>query len=704
MTADGVGRRDASSAALATWLLRVEVARRQRRLYDGDHPALEPAFRQLDEATAQLARGSVVVPVTPKGFRVQGELLDGHAGRTERLAVELFRHGVVVMIVKPPLARETVRRLVELTSALAESPTEADREALLGEAGELDGVELVPLDLGWFIFADGLESVASDRSRLWNGLVAKLTGGVLDQEGAASPGELAELLEEAGDPTGLLRVMVDHMIQVLGDSEREGAHLDGVGLIASVREVIAGLGEQNSRSVARLMIQHADQPGSLRSLLPEILPVELFLDGVEALIADGVPLPRPVVGNLERLAADNPAAPDPWRRRGVEVDGAATTRAVRALERLGLVHTDDGRQRVPWFTDHPGLPAFLATISPHPELVDAFEAHAMRRHLEQLMRVAFQLFPRSELASAVGGRLSEKFFEHLELGEFSEAGEIVRELMASRDPLLREKIVGIAGLGAMLDAVSIWGKEHWPDVARIVALIGRDLSAAIVTRLASEKGMSRRRRLLEMAVTIGEPAVPAIRPMVDDPRWFVVRNGLLLLRRIGDRSVVERARELVGHSDSRVVAEAVKTLVTFRDPDWARGVRMLAQHEDEAAWREVLALSRRLRHPEIGRLIAQELSSRRGARLREPETLDLIEALGGFPTHESVQALDRLARLQQWRHPFRLTPLWEAVARAAGRMPSAAGAEVLRQVAELRDPAADVARELLAGRIGKDVR
>ncbi len=686
---------------IGQWLLKLEVTRKLRRFYDGDHPATEPAWRQLEKLTSALPGRAILVQVTPKGFRVGGHELRGHAARTERLATELFHLGVVALTIRPPVDGATLRRFVELMSGLKDQVDESERARIFTEAESLEGIELVPLDVNWFVFSDGLGVAGSAQQRLWEMLVNRLTGGVLgssDDMGRPTPEGMAAMAESAGDPSGFVKLLVDHLLELLDETEESGALLDGMALLASVEEMVRTLQADNRHLAVRLMIQHAQPLGSLRARLPEILSPVLFVDGVEALVDDGVEIPLAVRTLLEKLAATDVSGTDPWRRRGDEISEDLTLRSRTLLHRLGFAFPGEAPVPVLSYVDRPSLRRFLAETTSDPAILEAMEPNAQRRHLEQILRVAYQLFPETVLATAVGGRLVDRFYEHLELGEFSEAGEIACDLLASSDRVLRERITGTHGLGAMLDAVSIWGKEHWPDVARIVVLLGEDLVPALIAKLRLEDNLSRRRRLLEMAVTIGAPAVPRIRPMLDDERWFVVRNGILLLRRIGDPSLAERVPEFLVHSDARVVAEAVKTLAIARDPRWIQGVRELVGRDDPVAWRELVSLGRKMRHPEIGRLLAESLDARRGGQLRDAETLELIDLLGMFPISEAADALFRVASLSQWRHAFRLTTVWETVARSAARMPGPQADEILRQIAQQRDPAAKTALALLAGR------
>ena len=65
--------------------------------------------------------------------------------------------------------------------------------------------------------------------------------------------------------------------------------------------------------------------------------------------------------------------------------------------------------------------------------------------------------------------------------------------------------------------------------------------------LAEEADKSRRRRILELLVVFG-PVIAGPPELLGDTRWYVVRNMIVLLQRVGDRSALARGAALRGPS------------------------------------------------------------------------------------------------------------------------------------------------------------
>jgi HEAT repeat protein len=69
-----------------------------------------------------------------------------------------------------------------------------------------------------------------------------------------------------------------------------------------------------------------------------------------------------------------------------------------------------------------------------------------------------------------------------------------------------------------------------------------------------------RKMIINALVYVGRDEVLSFLKGLNDPRWYVVRNTVHILRKIGDRSVVDHIIRTVKHSDLRVRKEAIKSL------------------------------------------------------------------------------------------------------------------------------------------------
>lgn len=133
-----------------------------------------------------------------------------------------------------------------------------------------------------------------------------------------------------------------------------------------------------------------------------------------------------------------------------------------------------------------------------------------------------------------------------------------------------------AGKASDRDAVEalVSSLPDLPDEAfgAVPALVERTGPATIrllLDVLARTENRHMRFRLLDLLTKLGPAVARDASALLTDPRWYVVRNMLLLLRRVGDVRSVVAVRRCVEHPDLRVRLEAIHNLFAF-DPDVPR--------------------------------------------------------------------------------------------------------------------------------------
>jgi HEAT repeat protein len=145
---------------------------------------------------------------------------------------------------------------------------------------------------------------------------------------------------------------------------------------------------------------------------------------------------------------------------------------------------------------------------------------------------------------------------------------------------------------------------------------------------------------MTLLTALGPTVVPDATYLLSDSRWFVVRNMILLLRGVGDRSSLAQLRRCAEHPDLRVRLEAIKSLFVFdpevpaellrraihdRDPKMAEAAVMLAGtcgiHQAVAPLVDVLR-----RRDLFGRRRSLRLKALRAlAKLGDPAALPRLE-------------------------------------------------------------------------------
>jgi HEAT repeat protein len=93
-----------------------------------------------------------------------------------------------------------------------------------------------------------------------------------------------------------------------------------------------------------------------------------------------------------------------------------------------------------------------------------------------------------------------------------------------------------------------------------VGFLDKNAIPPMIKFLGEMKTIRARRSIIELLVTLGKKDIHAISRGLNDQRWYVVRNIIFILRRIGDRQAIEHLLKIVRHGDIRVRKEVIKAL------------------------------------------------------------------------------------------------------------------------------------------------
>src|SRR5208337_634747 len=161
----------------------------------------------------------------------------------------------------------------------------------------------------------------------------------------------------------------------------------------------------------------------------------------------------------------------------------------------------------------------------------------VRLHLVRLLEETITLWPGQLVADRAAVRLAEEFATALDIGDLSTARHVSGMLAAARTGDAR-RVVYETGVPAVVHAFTTIERELHADLTAILVSLGEGALPAILQAMADEESLAVRKRLLEVVARHGDRAKPYLHPLLDDSRWYVVRNAVFLLRRIGDRDIV----------------------------------------------------------------------------------------------------------------------------------------------------------------------
>ncbi|MGE5301313.1 MAG: HEAT repeat domain-containing protein, partial [Acidobacteriota bacterium] len=115
----------------------------------------------------------------------------------------------------------------------------------------------------------------------------------------------------------------------------------------------------------------------------------------------------------------------------------------------------------------------------------------------------------------------------------------------------------IALLGEILDS----GQEVEEKVfENFVKYLDRNAIVPFMKILGELKSIHARKVVIDALIVLGTKDIATLSKGLNDSRWYVVRNIIYILRKIGDRKAVDYLLKTVRHGDIRVKKEVIRAL------------------------------------------------------------------------------------------------------------------------------------------------
>ncbi len=201
------------------------------------------------------------------------------------------------------------------------------------------------------------------------------------------------------------------------------------------------------------------------------------------------------------------------------------------------------------------------------------------------------------------------------------------------------------------------------DIQACLKPLADDLVEPLVRALGMETRGPMRAMICDLLISLGGEKVDALGRMVDDQRWYVVRNVANVLGRLHSPRAVAYLNRLVQHPDYRVRRETVMALASigtdeaqaalasfFGDPDERIQGRVLQSLDSGQAWRVL---------PQLLTLLERRDPFERQFALKRA-ALEILARLGARQSLPALRNLSRRwfvfgARARELRHLARLT-------------------------------------------------
>jgi HEAT repeat protein len=578
---------------LSDFIYEMNITRRYAQSYPPDHPIITNAAGKVINQLVKLLelQPAVTLGIARNALIFNSGVLDRKNPVYSDFAGYLFAHGIVAITFSREMTGDELLCLFKTFEAGGEPVRELGGTVRMLKDAGIVNIQVTEIDYRSFrvteeteITAPGENILEHESAALWCRFVEGVMQGNLDFGGQGitsteqiDPERLAAFLNQSlartanSSDSSYSTAIASFMRQL--DRNNLANRYDAES-IQKLGEFVKNLSPELRRQFLQSSFDSLQGGDTFKRLLSEF-PDEVILDSISDVSDQGAHLSQGVINLLQIIARTGTGSGPAQKTRRIQnmsydelsdklknlfredepdlyinESYRTTLQSIASIERFSVLADDEIRElsgQVRSFPVESGIRDVILQIMNTD--IDAGDVKDLQENLTDLCEVFLDTGNYSSLT---------KVYMHIRpkshggiFGILPIHQAIYARFMA---PEFHEDI---------LNGLTLWGKAKYEDIRALILGIGAPFVEALVLRLAEESSMSLRRYYLECLYEIGDAAKEAAIQNLNDKRWYVVRNMVILLRRFGDPAVVRHLRSISENSHPKVRQELIRSLFAF---------------------------------------------------------------------------------------------------------------------------------------------
>jgi hypothetical protein len=331
---------------------------------------------------------------------------------------------------------------------------------------------------------------------------------------------------------------------------------------------------------------------------------------LEDINANGAQLPSLLIDLMQKLSesvnGDGPKSDEPARDPRLDSD---------VEEKLRTLFSEEKREEFVPTTYLETLKSVVFCRLPEEnELEDRGELKTILEHeclesaVSSIIVESFS-YASDEQKETLRQNLFDICHHFLDTGDFSSLRDLYRRLSTGEGPegkaedhLGREIRTFFAQSGFLektLDGLSVWGKGKYAEIGRLIQTVGKAFVDPLLDRLAGEESMSLRRYYLGQLIQMAGIAKESVLARLDDPRWYFLRNLVIILQHSNDPDILAHVSRLARHGHPLVRQKVRETYFHYGDPAGERLILEDMGSSDRETRLNAVQLAEKCRSPEV---------------------------------------------------------------------------------------------------------
>lgn len=182
------------------------------------------------------------------------------------------------------------------------------------------------------------------------------------------------------------------------------------------------------------------------------------------------------------------------------------------------------------------------------------------------------------------------------------------------------------------------------DTPKTLMLLGRDAFTQAIEMLAEEEQIQRRRQLLALLVKAGSGNLHLLKTYLGDERWYVVRNIVDIVGKVGGKKAVPYLAQPLRHPHPKVRVSCLRALFNIKGKEAANTITNYLKTEVDIRLRKTAVnLLGDLRARQAVSALHQIIEDRNFSTVSQELKKAAIKALGRIGTAEALAIIEDVA-------------------------------------------------------------
>ncbi|MFQ6082141.1 MAG: HEAT repeat domain-containing protein [Candidatus Aminicenantia bacterium] len=627
---------------------------------------LEKIFEQNKEISLGIAKDKVIF---------NNILLEANNLGVQEFAQTLFNHGIIFLIINPGITSDELTKFFKRISVLPEARKQIGRIDGFFEQEKishlkvkiLDSTEL-PIEEEKEIRVKKEKEPKPTRETLWVLFIRLMLErytiifdklSLLEKGFGLSSKELAEIVNNFFKLEPDLEPNFNDFMEIYFKTIKIFAHHPKIDSQTrkNIKEFVSHLSPEKRNKFITKNIEYTRQAPENEAEIINSLFDKIFIEVLKQAIAQKEDLPGEIISLLEESSLIK--IPQKALQKYKEIIGRQ--KAEKVLK--GYYRADDITLYQPEEYNQ-AIEQFINSLKERPQEkpslsdIEKYQQSIFQENLQQEMILTLLELLDTELNEEEYKKIINEVKDYFDIllmtGRFKEVSLTLQVLSDQEKKfalekgklqILKEILNQIKNPDILIKLINelrtVWGEEKYSEIKETILQFGKTGVSILIEMLAQEEDKFTRSQLVDLIADFGQEAIDEIKKRLKDQRWYVVRNMILILRKMEDQTLLPQISALCEHRHSRVKIEALKSLLFYKSPSGGHYLRKFLNDKDEFVSSSAISLAGIFKVEQVLDLLLAKLKRIRINKKGLETKLKIIHALGLIGHTAAVNQLTR---------------------------------------------------------------